>query len=86
MVLDGSSAPADLWPVILSLEISDHILVVRRPPGGGDAQAYECNVENISHSIQPGRWQTTVQLSPADTSVYWVLGTSVLGTDTRLSV
>ena len=30
-------------------------------------------------------WNVTLSVSPADTRAYWVLGTSALGTDTRLA-
>lgn len=46
-----------------------------------------CHVEMIEHSFQPGkRWTTTLTLSPAALTFYWVAATagfSEAGTTTR---
>ncbi len=76
------------WASVLGLEIWDKVNVERTPPGSAliDLDYY---VEGISHSVTKagGRreWVTTFQLSPdLPFSDWWVLGTSLLGTDTRL--
>jgi hypothetical protein len=68
------------------LELGDRITVNRRPPGGGTVQSKDTIVEGIAHNIdRRGTWDVTFRLSPADTRAYWTLGSSALGTDTRLS-
>jgi hypothetical protein len=84
-VLDGSTDPANLWPVILGMEISDRYTFKRRPPGGGDPQVYEINIESIAFQGKPGQLRATVQAAPANTGKYWQLGQSRLGSETRLS-
>lgn len=80
--------PTNAWPVALGLEIWDKVNVERTPPSSSaiDVGAF---VEGIAHDVSMvggRRWQTTFQLSAnmpyAD---WWVLGTSELGTDTRLA-
>lgn len=90
MVIKGSSDPANLWPVVLNLEIGERVTLKRRPPGGGSAISQESFIEGIEHQADAlhGTWSTTFRLSPADTNTYWILDdtlASVLGTTTRLA-
>lgn len=80
--------PANLWPAALGLEILDKVNVERTPPSGSTVDV-DCYVEGIGHTVTmvgQRSWVTTFQLSPdlphAD---WWVLGTSLLGTDTRVA-
>jgi hypothetical protein len=88
--LTGQS-PAQMVTDCLSLDLGDRITIVRRP-GGAAAPviSVQCNVESIAWTIDVQRpaWEMTMQLSPADVTVYWSLGasgSSELGATTRLS-
>lgn len=77
------SDPAQ-WAQTLARDLSHHVTVIRRPPGGG-AIVKELYVEGVEDSAAPGKCEVKFNLSPADLSTYWVLGTAQLGTDTRLA-
>lgn len=77
----------DFTADLLGLELRDYINV-QHTPTGGDAVNVDVVVEEITHSIRPGDWQTTLRVAPlssAETDEYWVLGTSLLGTSTVLA-
>lgn len=84
LTLDPAANPA-LWPLVLSLELSQRITVKRRTTALTTSADYY--VENISHKIdaQAGTWKTDLQLSPVFVPTAWVLGDAtygVLGTTT----
>jgi hypothetical protein len=87
----GDSDPTNLWPAILGLELGDRVTVRRRPQGVGSAISVDQHVEGISHRIQPGSWDTTLRVSPANdpaVNSFWILGDAqygVLGSTTRLA-
>ncbi len=68
------------WATVLGLELGHRVAVKL---GGLTA---EHHVEGIDHDGQirgdERTWDVTLTLSPADTTDYWILGTSELGTDT----
>ena len=71
----------------LDLELRDTITVQHTPPAG-DSLDVDCAVEQIVHDFTPGDWTTTlvvVPLTTIETQSYWILGTSELGTSTRLA-
>jgi hypothetical protein len=72
------------WDQSLARDLSHHVTVVRRPPGGGSI-VKELYIEGVEDAAAPGRCELKFSLSPANTSSYWVLGTSQLGTGTRLA-
>jgi hypothetical protein len=85
LTLDPSSNPA-LWPVILSLEISQRVTVNRRT-SAGLTTTDDYYVEQIGHHIDgnAGTWTVSLQCSPVFNSTGWILGDStygVLGTTT----
>jgi len=83
MRVTGESPGGD-WAEILDLDLHDRITVTRRPPGGGTITA-DYSVERIEHDISPGGpWDVTFGLVPAAIDQFWILGTSTLGSDTRL--
>lgn len=89
VTLDGQMDDA-LWVEMLSRVISERITIVERPPGGAvpDVITQACYIEGVSHTITQDTWQTTFQLSAADSFQYWVLDSatlSVLDTSTRLA-
>lgn len=82
--LDPAANPA-LWPVVLSLEISQLVIVTRR--NAGVTVTGNHYIEKISHKVdaEAGSWKTTLQLSPQFVSSAWLLGDTtygVLGTAT----
>jgi hypothetical protein len=78
IVLDPMRNPL-LWPVVLGLEISDRVVVNRRPYSGGAMISKTMWVESIQHAIAlgpPFGWRTTLALSLADGASYWTLNSS----------
>jgi hypothetical protein len=76
------------YPQVLGRELRDAVVVKFQPPGGGDALEQEVTVESISHDVTALTWVTTWELYPladVETNDFWILGTSLLGTDTRLA-
>lgn len=75
-----------LWEHVLTRSQEDRITHHHVLPGGEEVEG-DYHVQKIRHDIGPGkRWRTTWTISPADTLEYWILGTSQLGTGTRLGV
>lgn len=74
-----------LWPHVLGRELGDRISLRFTPPGGGEASSHDYLIQGIEHDIGPSSWQTRWRTDTADMSIYWLLGTSELGTDTKLS-
>ena len=78
MTLEGGYSD-NLWPQMLAREISDRITVKRRPPPSGSTiinkdvwiEAVEHRITDITASYL--RWQTTWQLSEANTAAWWIL-------------
>ena len=88
LVLYPMKDPVNLWPVALGLEFWEMVNVERTPSSSSTIDV-NCFVQSISHEITKigeMRWDTTLQLSAdlANGADYWVLGTSTLGTSTRL--
>lgn len=87
LVVKPEASPAGLWPVALGIDLLDRVNV-ERTQVGGDAFDEDCHVEGVAHEVRMagGRsWTTTFQLSPVlPFADFWILGTSQLGTDTRL--
>lgn len=75
------------FPQVLGRELLDRVTVNRRPQNLGVAISQESIIQGITHNVTAAEWVTTWNLSPADTQVYWILGTagfSELGQTTRL--
>ncbi len=76
-----SRDPNNLWPQVLGREIGDHILVNRRPPGGGPVISQESVIEQIVHTASNHQWVTQFALSPAEpTTGFMVIGSGLIGT------
>lgn len=75
------------WPVALGAIFYERVNFERTAPSASVIDV-DLHVEGISHDVQilgGRRWLTTFQLSPAlPFDDWWILGTSQLGTDTRL--
>lgn len=59
------SNPDVMWPDILSRSIRDRVTVKFAVPGGGATISRECFVEQLTHKIEPGRWEVEFSLSSA---------------------
>lgn len=80
MTVMPSRDPTNLWPVVLGLEIGDHITVKRRPPGTGPVITQESVIEGIAHSAQNSEWQTRFSLSPAEPIAnFAIVGSAIVG-------
>lgn len=81
LTLNPAAQPA-LWPVVLSLEISQRVTVTRRV--GTVTTTHDYYIEQIVHNpdAQSSTWTVDLQLSPVFVSSAWVIGTGVLGTST----
>jgi hypothetical protein len=83
LVVTPRRDPANLWPVVLGLGVSDLLVVKRRPPAG-NIISENVHVEGVTHSIDAAskQWVTTISLSKAGATVLtedWLLGDSVMG-------
>jgi hypothetical protein len=74
------------WTALLSRELSDRVLVRRRPPTG-PAIEREAFIEQTSDAVAGDELRLGFQLSPAEVFDFWILGDaerSKLGQTTRL--
>lgn len=71
----------DLWDLVGDLDMWDRVTVKRTPPGGGSAISIDCLIEGIEHRGTPtgAGWETTLRLSPANTTLYLVLDDTTNG-------
>ncbi len=69
-----NSKPDMMWPIALQAEISQYFRVLNTPPSGTRRDNYVF-VERVEHTLdaQLLNWQTTLQLSPENTNVYFTL-------------
>lgn len=75
-------------PAVLGAEIAQRYHLVVDPPVAGGVMSSDVIVEGIAHTVQPGQWRTTYELSEPDPVKYWrveVAGASELGTTTVLA-
>ena len=82
------SDPTNLWPAVLGLDLRDPVTVKTDPPGSGTNLSELVAVEGISHTITHDLWVTVYDcfaLAFIETNDFWILGTSELGSDTRLA-
>lgn len=87
--MDPDKSAATYWPVAAGTELREGVTVKFSPPGGGTAINQLSSVEGVDHSCTDDEvWTTTFRvwpLSTFETQSYWILGTSQLGTGTRLA-
>lgn len=74
---------ANDWPKVLGAKMRQRVTFTASPPGGSTF-IQESHIERIAHEVTPDEWKVTFDLSAVDTQSYWQLGTSALGTTTRL--
>jgi hypothetical protein len=63
LTIEAATNPQVAFPAVLSIDIGDVVTVTRRPVGGAVISELGI-VERVKHSIGPGKWTTTYQLSP----------------------
>ncbi len=68
----------------INRELGQKVIVVRNPPGGGDALTQTVAIEGMAADVSSNSPTVTWSLSPWDQTVYWVLGESTLGIETYL--
>lgn len=76
MTIDASANPYVAFPTVLATDISDVVVVNRRPLGGAVITELGI-VEHVKHEIGPIHWKTTYQISPYNPN------NTVLMTDTN---
>ena len=72
---------------VLARDLRDFI-TVQHTVENGDNIDEDCTIEGIRHEMRPGDWTSYLTVSPLDTlesQEYWVLGSSELGTGTRVA-
>lgn len=89
----GSTQADTTWEQVLGRKFGDRVTVIRHPQGVGDPIETDVIIDGIDHQIGGvgaaggiNTWTTRFSCTPAETFTYWVLGTSELGTDTRLAL
>jgi hypothetical protein len=78
LTLTPQSAPATLFPQLLSRELGDRITVAFTPPGG-TAISRDCFIRGISHAVAPGSWKTKWTLQDASRFNFLVIDHATLG-------
>jgi hypothetical protein len=74
------------WMAALARREGDRVRVVHQPASTGTAIDQQLWIIGVEHHADNGvHWETTFHLAPAITTAYWILGTSQLGTNTRLA-
>jgi hypothetical protein len=89
LTVDPGGDPVNLWPEVLARDLRDVITVKVAFPGASETLTQNVTVEKIRHSFVAGDvWTTTYNLHPLvafETQDFWILGTSLLSTGTRLA-
>lgn len=71
------------WATVLGLELGDRIAIESTPMGVGTQAVQAALIDSIAWDISAASgWWFTVAGSPVPANSFWVLGVSVLGTDT----
>lgn len=73
------------WPTVLGLELGDRIVVELSPVGVSPQLSQTLLVERLDWAIEEDNWRLAITGSPVPSEDYWLLGTSALGTETRLA-
>lgn len=86
LTIDPDADAATLWPHVLGRDVGDRIGLKRRPPGGGTIDQ-PSTIEGVAldYRVEGALWAVAWELSPADTTAYWLVDDStysVLNTST----
>lgn len=88
LTIKPQSDPANIWPVVLGIDLRDSIIIMTDPKGGGDDLNQQVTIEAIKHDITVDKWDVAYgcyPLATIETDSYWTLGTSELGTTAKLA-
>ena len=80
--------PTNLWPVVLGSDLLATFRIKVDPLGSGTNLDQNVVVNRITHKIGGHTWDVDYEVAPLstlETTSFWVLGTSLLGTDTVLA-
>jgi hypothetical protein len=87
--IDPAGDPANLWPEVLGRELHDLVTVEASFPGSPIQLVSEIAVEYVKHAFTAGDvWHVAYQghpLSTLEQDLFWILGTSQLGSTTVLA-
>jgi hypothetical protein len=65
----------------LGRKLLDRITINWRPMDGSTVDFSQASlIEQISHTVTPTEWTTTLAVTPVGTESFFILGTSTLGT------
>lgn len=85
IVVKPQEDPLVAWPRVFDLELRDRITATASPPGGGSSITQDSHIESVDETVTPKDWTITYGLSVVDPNTYWTVGTSALGSGSRLS-
>jgi hypothetical protein len=80
--LQDNAMSHGLWDQVLPREIADPVLVEQHHTGA-DPILQKSFIEGTTHSVSPGQWRITVNVSPSTALAPFIWGTSRWGIDTR---
>lgn len=80
-----SGTPGVNLPAMLGLSLWERVTIISHGLVGGTALTQIGIIEGVQHSFKadPGEWRTIFQLSPADTTSWFILNDAVYGTLTE---
>ena len=74
--INGASA----LPYVLALDLLDRITIVSKPIDGSTVDFNQQSlVEQITHNITPGQWDTTLAVTPIGTEQFFIIGDATNG-------
>ncbi len=83
--MNGATQDA-AYAAALGLREGDRVTFRWQPQGLGTAISFATLIEGKHHVTSDTSWATTFWCSPADIQSYWILGTSLLGSTTTLTL
>jgi hypothetical protein len=75
---DALGIDSTSWTQLLQTDLGDNVTVARTTVDGR-SRTYTDLVESLSHDLTPDSWRVGMDLSPAGSVGYFILGSSVLG-------
>lgn len=76
--------PETVWPALLGL-VQDSRVTVEATPPGSPMFGQDSFVEHYDETVTGKDWIVKLRLSPTGTQGFWVLGTSALGSGSKLA-
>ena len=79
MTVDNTIGAGAALPAMLGLDLQDRITINWRPIDGSTVDFTQASlVEQISHTVTPSTWTTTLAVSPVGTETFWRLDMTAL--------